>query len=173
MPASNENLTIEERADVTQLQLIARNGKGGVLANAIAKFLKRKKPLLPFDGARPGGVFVCAIGPEEYWAVIEKGAAAKERKELERITGDYASIFDQTDGRFVIRLSGQQASDLLARGTSLDLRDTALPMEMGTNTTIEHIPAVVLRRKEKHGNVFEVSVPRSYAGSFMTWLRGD
>lgn len=168
---AGDGTRIEELADVTQRQIFARNGQSDALAKAVAGFLKQKKPLGPLQGAERGGVFVCAVGPREYWVAAQGRSAAKAVQELEKAVDALASVFDQSDGRFVIRLSGPGADGVLACGTSLDLQDPTLPAKWGTHTQIEHIPALVLRRASNGTAVFDVSVPRSYAGSFVAWLR--
>ena len=168
---ASDGVRIEELSDVTQRQLFARNGQIDALAKRVAGFLKQKKPLGPLQGGERGGVFVCAVGPREYWVVAQGRSAAKTVQELEKAVNSLASVFDQSDGRFVVRLSGPGAVDVLARGTSLDLHDPSLTNQWGAHTLIEHIPALVLRRESEDVAVFDVSVPRSYAGSFVAWLR--
>ncbi|MDA7947051.1 MAG: hypothetical protein MPJ78_06200 [Hyphomicrobiaceae bacterium] len=170
-PARTDGVRIEELEDALQLQLFARNGKSGELARVVARFLKRKKPLAPLESAEQGGIFICAVGPREYWVLARGRSSAKNLGALEKVVKDHASVFEQTDGRFVIRLSGPRAADVLARGTSLDLHDPERPDAWGSHTLIEHIPALVLRHMHKSAAVYNVSVPRSYAGSFVAWLR--
>ncbi len=164
---------VEELAHVTQRQVFARNGQAEALAKMIARFLKQKKPLGPLQGAALGDLFICAVGPDEYWVLAQGSSAAKRMGEFEEAVAAHASIFDQSDGRFVVRLTGPGAEDVLARGTYVDLHDPALPARWGTHTLIEHIPALVLRRGTKSSDGYDISVPRSYAGSFVAWLRFD
>ena len=170
-PARTDDVRIEEWEDAVQLQLFARNGKSGMLAKDVARFLKRKKPLEPLEGRERGGVFVCAVGPRECWVLARGYSGSKALADLEKAVDSHASVFDQTAGRFVIRLSGPRAVDVLARGTAIDLRDPAMPEAWGSHTFIEHMPALVLRRTRDGAAVYDVSVPRSYAGSFAAWLR--
>ena len=162
---------VEEVEDVTQLQLFARKGKADAFAKAVARFLKRKKPLGPLEGGERNGVFVCAVGPQECWALARGRSKAKGLSELEKAIGDDASVFDQSHGRFVVRLSGPGATDVLARGASLDLHDPGMPEAWGSHAPIEHMPALVIRRMLKNTIAYDVSIPRSYAGSFVAWLR--
>ncbi len=168
--SGDAGVTISECRDALQLQLIARNGQAGALASEVKRHLRRKQALSPLEGAERDGLFICATGPHEYWAVADPRDAAKSVKALEKIAKGRASIFDQSDGRFLVHLSGPKAVDALAKGTSLDLGGAALPGECGVGTTIEHIPALISRRWLQGAAMYEVSVPRSYAGSFMTWL---
>jgi len=94
--------------------------------------------------------------------------ASELEKQFAEALGDTASLFDQTHGRFVVRISGDDATRLLAKGTSLDLDEGAFPAQGASHTTIEHLPALVVRRANPA--CFELSVPRSYAGSLLTWF---
>ena len=170
-PRGSSDARVEELEGFVQLQLFARKGKSDAFQKTLARFLKQKKPLAPFEGGERGGVFICAVGPQECWVLAHGRSNLKKLEELEKAVDGDASVFDQSEGRFVVRLSGPSAVDVLARGTSLDLHDPAMPEEWGTHTLIEHIPALVVRRVQNNAIVYDVSVPRSYAGSFAAWLR--
>lgn len=162
-------VAIEERQEVTQLQLIARNGKTDVLGKQLAAFLGRKKPLGALEGAEKKGLFICAVGPRDYWVIADDMAPADAFKTLNKIVGDNASIFDQSEGGAVLRLSGEKAADILAKGSALDLQGPAFPAIGAANTVIEHIPVLVAKRPR--ADAYDISVPRGYAASFLNWLR--
>lgn len=161
-------VVIRELRDVAQLQVIARKGHDAVLASRIAKHLGRKSPLRPLEGASANGLFVAATGPGEFWVLAEGRAARRAMKAVVGIVGDSASVFDQSHGRSVVRLEGAKAVEVLAKGTPLDLREPEFPPLGAAHTMIAHIPALIARRRE---NAFNLSVARSYAGSFSAWLR--
>ncbi len=122
----------------------------------------------PLEGAAADGVRIYATGPLEYWVFSEThGAQALDRR-LADALGDTASLFDQSHARFVVRISGNDATGLLAKGTPLDLDAGAFPAEGASHTMIEHIPALVRRRAVPA--CYDLSVPRSYAGSCVAWL---
>jgi sarcosine oxidase subunit gamma len=97
-----------------------------------------------------------------------KHNATELEKQLADALGDTASLFDQTHGRFVVRISGDDATRLLAKGTSLDLDEGVFLAQGASHATIEHLPALVVRRATPV--CFELSVPRSYAGSLLAWF---
>ncbi len=161
-------LVIQERPNVTQLQVIARKDRGASLARRLSALLGARKALAPLEGAAADGVRGYATGPLEYWVFSEThGAQALERRLADEL-GDTASLFDQSHARFVVRISGDGATGLLAKGTALDLDGGAFPAEGASHTMIEHIPALVVRRAVPA--CYDLSVPRSYAGSYVAWL---
>ena len=160
-------LTLRERAGVVQLQLIARSGQADELAAAVMTLLGRTTALAPMEGDEIEGLFLCATGPLEYWALAEDLAAADALERVGAMAGRCASLFDHSHGRFVVRLSGAGAQGLLGKGTALDLRPAHFPARGGAHTTIAHMPALVIRREPA---VYDVAGAGSYAGSFVAWL---
>ena len=163
-------LVIQEQLNVAQIQVIARKGRSASLARRLSSFLGIRKALAPREGGQTDFIHLYATGPQEYWVFSTKlGAQALERQLADALE-NAASLFDQTHGRFIIRISGDDAVRLLAKGTSLDLDESVFPALGASHTTLEHIPALVVRRTSP--DCFELSVPRSYAGSLQSWLGG-
>lgn len=166
--ASAGGVSIEELPDMAQFQLIARKGEAAQLAGSLSRFLGLKHALAPMEGAEINGLFICATGPLEYWVFAEGREPSGALRELGEIVGDSASLFDQSAGRCVIRLAGKHAANVLAKGTSLDLQGEAYPSQGASHTVIDHIPALAGWRTDPAR--YDISVPRSYAGSFIAWL---
>lgn len=141
---------------MTQFQVIVRKGKSTAFGRKLA----------PLEGAEVGGLFICATGPDEYWVMAVKQGASDVETRLLKQFGETASLFDQSHGRAVLRIEGPCAADVLAKGSSLDL-DT-IPASGAVHTVIEHIPVLVAWRAGFAG--VDISIPRSFAGSFATWL---
>ena len=162
------DLVIQEYPNVTQLQVIARKDQSAALARQISNLLGARKTLVPLEGADKEGIHIYATGPLEYWVFSTKHSAFELEKRLEDKLGDTASLFDQTHGRFVVRISGDDATRLLAKGTSLDLDESAFPIQGASHSMIEHIPVLVVRNTSPA--CYDLSVPRSYAGSLLAWF---
>ncbi len=162
------SLVIQERPNVAQLQVIARKDQGASLARRLSALLGAATALAPLEGAEADGVDVYATGPLEYWVFSETHSAQVLERRLADELGETASLFDQSHARIVVRISGDSATGLLAKGTPLDLDAGAFPAEGASHTMIEHIPALVARRAVPA--CYDLSVPRSYAGSFVAWL---
>jgi heterotetrameric sarcosine oxidase gamma subunit len=160
------DIVIQERPNVTQFQVIARKDQGASLARRLSALLGAA--LAPQQGVETDGLCVYATGPGEYWVFSESlGAGALERR-LDDELGETASLFDQSHTRIVVSIRGDGATGLLALGTPLDLEGDA-PLPRGaSHTALDHVPALVVRRAAR--NSYDLSVPRSYAGSFVAWL---
>ena len=161
-------LTIKERQNIIQLQLIARNNMSTRLSGLVTDFLDRERALSPMEGAKKKDLFVCATGPREYWILARKPDVIDALTQLQKIVEQAASVFDQGEGRFVIELTGRNVLDVLAKGTALDMQASGFPRQGATHTVIEHIPTLLVWRRDPSRYV--LCVPRSYARSFMTWL---
>lgn len=73
-------------------------------------------------------------------------------------TGIYLS--DQSHGRVRIRVSGTRATELLAKGTAVDLYMAAFPVGQATITLFGHISVHLARTGDTE---FELTVLRSFA----------
>lgn len=162
------SVRIQELRDVAHFQLIARHNKVERLSRSLTKFLGRKSALAPLEGAVRNNLFICATGPREYWVMAEGQVAADSMKSIREAVGDNASIFDQTSSLRSFRFSGENAINVLAKGSSLDLRPNAFPAYSVSRSVIAHIPALIARRIEPICH--DVSIPGSYAVSFAIWL---
>ncbi|MCP4934380.1 MAG: hypothetical protein GY927_09295 [bacterium] len=161
-------LIMEERRNILQFQLIARNNMSSQLSALVTQFLGAERMLLPMEGARHRGLFICATGPREYWILARKPDAIDALTQLQNMVEQAASVFDQGEGWFVIELTGRNALDVLAKRTALDMQASGFPTQGATHTVIEHIPTLLVWRRDPAR--YNLCVPRSYARSFMTWL---
>jgi sarcosine oxidase subunit gamma len=161
-------LVIQERPNAVQIQVIARKDQGASLAGRVSTFLGTAKTLAPLAGGSADGIHIYATGPLDYWVFSETHDARTLERRLADELGDTASLFDQSHARLVLRISGNNATGLLAKGTPLDLDVGAFPSPGASHTTIDHIPALVARHAVPV--CYDLSVPRSYAGSFWAWL---
>ena len=84
---------------------------------------------------------------------------------------EVAAVSDQSHGRAVHRMSGPAAREVLSRGFMLDLHDKAFPVGAAASTVVAHIGVQIARLPDEGGGaVFEIMVPRGYAGSYWSWL---
>jgi len=166
--ASNPEVIVDELVGLGQYQIRARLGRYHSLAQRVASSYKRSKPLAPSEARIGAYGFIAATGPEEFWAMTTNRATGRTLAKLETFVADDASVFDQSHGRCVVRISGGRSADVLAKGIPLDLLSPALPPQWAAHTTLEHIPALILKREAV--NTFDVSFARSYASSFTHWL---
>lgn len=80
-------------------------------------------------------------------------------------------ITDQTTSKTQLRISGDRARTLLARGLPVDLANGMLAIGEVRMTHINHISVVLMRLPDKEGEpVFELWVMRGFAVSLMSFL---
>ena len=129
-------------------------------------------PRLGFPVAdRPGrfasaDVALLGTGPGAWLMISETPAPGWAMTVADDLAG-FASVFDQSSGYAILRLSGVGAGALLQKGAFLDLHTDAFPPGSVAVTVIEHIGAILWRPDE---NIFEIAVFRSFASSFWHWL---
>lgn len=155
---SHPDVSVRELHRITQFQVIARKGAPDAFA----------KQLAPLEGTEIDGLFISATGPREFWVFAAKHSSREVEALLFEQFGETAALFDQSHGRVVLRIEGPRAADILARGSPLDPGEA--PASGAAHTVFEHIPVLVAWRDGLAGA--DVSIPRSFAGSFVSWLAG-
>lgn len=81
---------------------------------------------------------------------------------------DLAAVADQSDARGVLRVSGPNMRDTLAKGCLIDLHPRAFRPGDVALTSIAYIAVQLWAVDEA---TFDLAVPRSMAMSFWSWLR--
>lgn len=107
------------------------------------------------------GVTVFAIGPGRWMAFGEDAVLQQWR------TGVQADFVDLSDAYAVLRVAGHNARDVLARVVPLDLHPREWRVGAAAVTRAGGMDLVVLQIGDP---VFDVAVPRSYAGSLARWV---
>jgi sarcosine oxidase subunit gamma len=77
------------------------------------------------------------------------------------------AVSDLSHGRSVLRLEGDAAVDVLAKGMAIDLHPTAFPAGRAVQTMIHHVDVLVHRR---NASAFDLVVLRGFAEFFAEWL---
>ena len=114
-----------------------------------------------------GGTTIVSTGPGA-WLVLREGASAGWIDSLESEFGDHAAIADQSSAYAVLRLSGDGARRLLARGAFIDFHPDSFRAGSAAVTLIAHMGAVIWQRDD--APTYEMAVFRSYASTFWHWI---
>ncbi|MEO0623222.1 MAG: sarcosine oxidase subunit gamma family protein [Pseudomonadota bacterium] len=85
----------------------------------------------------------------------------------ERLADLHAMVLDVSDARAILRLTGPDAAETLAKGTPVDLRDAAFPIGLARRTHLAGLAVGIWRRD---ADVWEVVCFRSYAHHLFAWL---
>ena len=165
--AGTPGLWIEERADIALASVIARGGKRDALVSAVettygvalSAGLRR---------ATRGAVTFSGTGPDQWIASAEVPEAANFAARLRARIGLFAAVSDQSDARLVLRLSGPHVRDVLAKGVPIDLHPKVFKMGDVATTLVAYIGVQVDMLDD--APVYQLTAPRSTAGSFWSWL---
>jgi len=163
----NSGLVIEERTDLALATVIARRGKEQELKRAIATVYRLDLP----DGPRVAssdGVSFAGIGVQQWLAAAETSAETDFVLRLREQLAGLASIADQSDGRVVLRLSGDRVREVLAKGVPVDLHPRNFRTGDVASTLVAHIGVQIQQLDDRP--TFQLMAFRSLAGSLWSWL---
>jgi len=128
--------------------------------DAVAKHLGMEIPLSCHKACASENVTVFRIAPRKLMIVSEDTLLFTALSES--VSPEDGSITELSNSRARLRLSGRDASALLARGVAVDLSDTAFPAAHFAQTSIHHIPVLIHRIGGANLEI-DVYVLRSFA----------
>jgi heterotetrameric sarcosine oxidase gamma subunit len=167
-PLAGSGVRLEERTGIAVVQVIARRGRSGDLAQAAAALFGEALP------AEPSAVFAADAtlvwsGPGQFLMVHAAGGAEAARARFEAVRsalGTAASVFDQSDSRRMLVLDGARVREVLARLVSVDTDPAAFPVGRAAAASVEHLSVNLWRMPDSAGSpVFGLLVSASYASS--------
>ena len=142
---SEAALTITDCTPLAKVQL--RAPWNGAMAKALGVPFGRADR----DGASPeGGWLVVGSGPGEWLVLAPPGAAAAVTDWLATVGADaagdeFVSTTDLTHGRALMRITGPDAADLLARLCGTDLEDDMAPDGAALRSAVAGVATDIIR----------------------------
>ena len=165
--AGAPGLVIEVRKDVALATVVAKRHKLEGLKTAVSTTYGVALPAGPRRAV--SGVFAFAgIGPDQWLASAEGVESPGFANRLRGRIGLFAAVTDQSDARLVLRLSGPRVREVLAKGVPVDLHPKAFKPGDVANTVVAHIGVQIDMLDA--APVYQLTAPRSTAGSFWSWL---
>ena len=165
--AGTPGVTLRERTGLGIAAVMARKGKADALRAAAEAAYGVALP----DAARHvagSEVGLIGTGPGQWLAVSSAFGGGRLAVDLAgKLTG-LASISDQGDGRAVIRIAGPKARETLAKGLAIDLHPSVFTPGSAATSVIS-LMGVTLWQVDATP-AYDLTVFRSLAGSFWTWL---
>lgn len=149
--------------------LVARRGAAQALAATAERSFGVRLPTSPcvVTASGSGGpVSFIGSGPAQW--LIESTADGLTVEELQSIFAATASVFEQSDSRVLLDLSGPRIRDTLAKGLPIDLHPAVFKPGDAAMTTANHIGVQIWQLSGEP--VYRLAVPRSFFGSFWHWL---
>jgi sarcosine oxidase subunit gamma len=123
--------------DIALAQIMTRRGHNADVAKAAKKLFGVEPPASPKAAAGKAATLIWS-GPDQFLAFSEQPASSPSIEQIEKAFAGTASLSNQSDGRCLIRISGANARDALAKVTALDLHDTVFPVGAAATTSIDH-----------------------------------
>jgi len=105
-------------------------------------------------------------GPDRFVVLDSSGESVSDV--LQARLEDHAAVIDQSDGRFVLRLSGAAVRQTLAKGVGIDLHPSAFGADATALTQLCHLGVQLTRIGG--GDVFDLMGPRAAADDLCDWL---
>lgn len=111
------------------------------------------------------GVTIAAIAPGRYWLA---GAADDLAPRFEAaLPSSDGAVSDFSHGRVILRLDGEAAAGLLAKGVAIDLHPDAFAIGRVAQSMIHHIDVLIHRTAETG---FELWVLRGFSEALGEWI---
>lgn len=167
-PTQAPGVVIAVIDNLSMVSVMVRAGKLAALSAAAVTAFGVALPMTPrrVDG---GGVAFAWAGPGQWLALAENTSGHVFTDALRREFAGLASVVDQSDGRVIVRVSGPQARQALAKGIPIDLDPVSFHPGDTALTVVGHINVQFWQRDETP--VYEFAVFRSFAASFFEWLK--
>ena len=136
---------------------------------AVEKTLGVNLPLKPNTGSVANTVSVLWLAPDE-WLLI---TPSDQETQLVQTLGDSlgqipTSVTDITGSQTLLKLSGQSALKLIAKGCSVDLHPRVFGPGQCAQTILAKVPIVIWRPDDTP--TYNIVVRRTYADHLARWL---
>ena len=164
-------LTMVEFGDFELVQVMARRGQWGAVAQACADSYGKPAPARP-QAIEAGGALLVWSGPDQFLVLSARTAGENPAMATARSAfAGMAALSEQSDGRSLIRISGSRARDMLAKVCSLDLHPAVFPVGAAAMTSIDHTSVNLWRGKDAGSEAtFHLLVFTSFAESLWQTL---
>ena len=158
------SVLVTERSELGLATVIARKGRAGALAARVKERLGVDLSAGPRRDTS-GALSMMGTGRDTWLATHEQGTTPL-LSALENL-GDLAAVSDQSDGYAVLRLTGPEVREALAKLVFIDLHPGAFSVGSVACTVAGHMGTTLWRLEDgSDGAIFELAVYRSFAGSF-------
>lgn len=148
---------------------IARIAARGGQAARVSELLRTQLGVEPPNGPRRashGDFGIAGIGPGA-WLATREGAGNAFAESVRSLLGDCASVADQSDACVILRLTGPNVRETLAKLIPLDIHPRSFKVSDVTQTVCGYMNVMLWRLEDsaQRDPVFEVWVGRSLAVS--------
>ncbi|MBV8753902.1 MAG: hypothetical protein JO328_13660 [Hyphomicrobiales bacterium] len=156
-------ITARGPLDIAQ---VAAFGDPAQTAARLSKHFRLTITPAPNRAIVAGDLTVLWHGPGQ-WLIARAPAATQLADDLAELFGEDAAVVDFSHARAALRFEGDGARDVLATGTSIDLRPAHFSPGACALTALGKIDALLHAVAPE---TIDVYVARSYAQAFVEWL---
>lgn len=165
----NGGVSLCERPFLSHISLRGK-GDDAAFTRACAGVLGVALPTTPNTQVTGDGIVVCWMGPTEWLLLAETEAGQGWLDSLRAaLEGIHSGVVELSGGQTVIEVRGEQALDVLAKGTTIDLHPWHFGADRCTRTLLAKTTAFI--RVLEPGQAFQIVVRRSFADYLWQWLR--
>jgi heterotetrameric sarcosine oxidase gamma subunit len=161
------DVVIRERSGVALCSVLARRGRKAELEQRVHDKLGVELPQVQKYSAS-SSLGIASAGPGHWLIMSDQAKSTQFELQLRTELAGLASVFDQSDGRTIVQVSGPRARDALAKGVLIDLHPGVFGAGSAAVTSIAYIGVHFWQTDEKP--TYEFAMFRSFAMSFCDWL---
>ncbi|MFM2479779.1 sarcosine oxidase subunit gamma [Celerinatantimonas sp. YJH-8] len=133
-----------------------------------AEVLGGPLPTQPLTSANYEDVTIRWISPDQWLLLVDFKRASEVEQQLHQSLSGHYSVVNVSGGQTLLELSGSHASDVLKKGTSLDIHPSHFPVGKVAGSTLAKSSALFCRTGEQS---WELVVRRSFADYLWLWLQ--
>jgi heterotetrameric sarcosine oxidase gamma subunit len=161
------SVVITELTGLGLATVACRKGRPSALGAAVRKAYGVDLPASS-RVAQGAAVSFIGYGPGQWLAVSEALSNEALAGDLAAKLQGLASVSDQSGGRTVLRIGGNRARDVLAKGLPIDLDPRAFPLGSAATSAISHIGVQLWQADDTRS--YDLAIFRSLSESFWRWL---
>jgi methylglutamate dehydrogenase subunit D len=163
-------VVVSEVRDAGLATVTARKGRRAELIEAARSAFGVDLPVTPRWVEGPEIIFIWS-GPDQWLAYKSAAPAGGMEALLAPSLANLASVVDQSHGRTILRVTGPNVRDALAKGVTVDLHPRAFKTGDTAATLVSHIAVQLWQIDDRP--TYEFAVARGFAQSFWHWLEAS
>lgn len=160
--SENARLRFTDRRSLALGQLFARSGRQKSLVTLLGL------PVVPGRSKANEEFLALPLAPGQWLLLADKGADGSFCRDIRERIGELGYVSEQSHSRVVIRVSGEQSRDLLAKGCRLDLHPKVMRPESCATTVIAQVGVLVHQVDDVPS--YDLLVLSGFARCFWEWL---
>jgi len=160
---------IEELPFLGYLNLRGKPGNMAFVA-AVLKVLGCEPPTEANTMCDSGDYRIYWLGPDEWLVITPTGQAGKVSDELKgKLKDVFSSVVDNSSGLTLLKITGENAANLLARDCPLDLHPREFKAGQCAQTRLGKAGMTIAPLRD--GSGFEIIIRRSFADYIGLWMQ--